>query len=147
MSQCYKGTRHSSQVSSFLLMSDPHQTIAALVENGNRLAEAGNLAEAKTAFEEACQRDNQSALAYFGLGTTYYRLDDDENAVKALITAARLSPETPEIWNNLGACYGRIGKVKMAIKAFQTVCTLQPNHAPAAMNLGRLLLGRDRRKR
>ena len=121
-------------------MPDSQLTVAALIEDGNRLAEAGRLEEAKVAYEHACQKDGQSALAYFGLGTVQYQLNDDENAVEALTKAVKLSPDTPEIWNNLGASLGRSGNIRKAIIAFKNVCSLRPDHAAAAMNLGRLLL-------
>jgi protein O-GlcNAc transferase len=121
-------------------MPKPSNSLNDLLDRGHRHMEAGDLSAAKTCFEQACKLDPASTSALFGLGTVYYRLEDDEHAASALHNAARLSPEMPEIWNNLGAALGRAGKTEQAITAFRRVCHMQPDHAPAAMNLGRLLL-------
>lgn len=123
-------------------MPDSQLSVDSLIERGNHFAEVGELDKAKAFFQEACQRDPQSHLALFGLGTVLYRMEDDSAAYQALWSASKLAPNVPEIWNNIGAVCGRQGRIESAINAFRHVCTLDPKHASAPLNLGRLLLNR-----
>lgn len=125
-------------------MSDSQTALEALIERGNRLTEANDLAGARTCFEAACQQNPASATALFGLGTVCYRQEDDAGAIEALSKAVKFAPDTPEIWNNLGAAYGRSGNTRLAISAFSSVCRLRPDHAPAAVNLARMCLKENR---
>ena len=112
---------------------------AACIRRGEDFLAAGALDEATIHFEKAHRVNPQSAIALFGLGTIYYRKDDDDKAIEVLLRANRLDPSNVGVLNTLGAAYGRKKRFEEAIAAFVQVTKLDSSHAGAAMNCGRLL--------
>lgn len=67
-----------------------------------------------------------------------FGLDDAGGALSDLEEAARLNPESGEIWNDLGVVYLRRGRWDDAVEAFQMAVELLPGLGEAWSNLGSL---------
>jgi DNA-binding response OmpR family regulator/TolA-binding protein len=100
-------------------------------------------AEAVAAFDKAIEVDNKLAYVWNDRGTCYRDMGDYQNALKSLLRAVELSPDSPEYLFNLGETLEMIGIMYMsnkyldsAIQTFKMVVNLMPNNASAWNHLG-----------
>jgi tetratricopeptide (TPR) repeat protein len=80
-------------------------------------------------------RQNNLPDAWVKLGTAQYRLRDTAAAEKSFNEALRLSPQNPEILNNLALVYLQKNRPSDAESYLNACLTQQPNYAPALLNL------------
>ncbi len=95
-------------------------------------------------FKEALEIDPNYALAYAGLGDSYYQFIDkgyetDKSFLVKAEEAAKKSlsidPECAEAYKALGTIYQRLGKINSAKKLLNRALEINPNHHPARTNL------------
>jgi tetratricopeptide (TPR) repeat protein len=76
------------------------------------------------------------SLAWYALGTAYYKLGRKQEALSACKEAVRLKPDFAEAWYNLGVAYSDQGRYQEAIQAYKEALRLKPDYAEAWYNLG-----------
>lgn len=77
-----------------------------------------------------------SAPAYINVGLIEIRKDHLPDAETALLHAATLAPQQPEIYNALGIVYRRQGRFTDAEAAYLKALHLSPDYAKVHLNLG-----------
>ena len=109
----------------------------ALYVNEKRFAAA--IAE----FDRAIEEDDKLAHVWNDRGTCFREMGDHTNALKSLLRAVELSPDSPEYLFNLGETLEMIGVMHMsnkyldsAIQTFKMVVNQMPNNASAWNHLG-----------
>lgn len=130
--------------SEFLRVStarDP-QRAATLHSRGVRLAKAGKMAEAETAFKNALLVDPEFGAAHNNLGLVQYHRGDLYQAAWSFEKAVQYLPDRAEPINNLGLTYEAASRLDEAIAMYDTAATLAPANA---VYLGNLLRARLRR--
>ncbi|KAG2762787.1 hypothetical protein PC129_g4132 [Phytophthora cactorum] len=87
------------------------------------------------------------AMAYIQLGVTHARNGNFQGAVEYLTTAARITPDVPEIYNYLGETYmqmlqapGSSVDLKTVEEMFEKAIELDPSYPMAYINQGNLLV-------
>jgi Flp pilus assembly protein TadD len=88
--------------------------IAHLIERGEALYAAGDLAAALDCFFAALNRDRQRAPAWNNLGVTLYALGQLEEAETALRAALTLAPNDAPTLTNLACVLQHLGKTAEA---------------------------------
>lgn len=96
-------------------------------------------------FKKALEIDANYALAYAGLGDSYYQFIDKGyetdrsfmvKAEEAAKKSLSIDPECAEAYKALGTIYSRTGKKNGAKKLLSRALEINPNYAPARSNLG-----------
>uniref|UniRef100_A0AAV1UWJ6 Mitochondrial import receptor subunit TOM70 n=1 Tax=Peronospora matthiolae TaxID=2874970 RepID=A0AAV1UWJ6_9STRA len=87
------------------------------------------------------------AMAYIQLGVTHARNGNFQGAVDYLTTAARITPDVPEIYNYMGETYmqmlqtpGSSVDLKTVEEMFEKAIELDPSYPMAYINQGNLLV-------
>ena len=100
-------------------------------------------AEAIAEFDKAIEADDKLAYVWNDRGTCFREMGDHTNALKSLLRAVELSPDSPEYLFNLGETLEMIGVMYMsnkyldsAIQTFKMVVNQMPNNASAWNHLG-----------
>ncbi|MFN0064024.1 MAG: tetratricopeptide repeat protein [Myxococcaceae bacterium] len=103
---------------------------------GSNLLAAGQLAEAKTALEQAHQLAPKNEKAQNLLGLTYFKLGEFDNAARIYGLLIRENPTDPTLHVNLGLVYLKSGETPKAVRSFETATDLAPEHTKAHNYLG-----------
>ena len=82
--------------------------------------------------------------AQFNLGRSYNKLNQDEDAEKALRQAVKLKPDDPEYQTELGAILIKLAKYREAIDPLKKALDLDPDNSEAAELLDDAEAGRAR---
>ncbi|HEX3757815.1 MAG TPA: tetratricopeptide repeat protein [Kofleriaceae bacterium] len=94
-----------------------------------------DLPKAVAAYEHAVEGLKKDKVVWANLGMAYYRNNQIDLALKALVTASTIDPNDAEIRGNLGVAYRFAKREDDAIKAFQKAIALAPNDAGFHFNL------------
>lgn len=111
---------------------------------GAALGAALRADEAITVLRQCIRIAPEDARAHHGLGHWLSFFDHDVEARDALVTAAELSPEDPELWLAAGVAQMKLIESDKAEAAFRRAIALRPDHAAAHLQLGLLLEGNNR---
>ncbi len=106
------------------------------VEEAWELEEDGDTNGAIKLFGEAIQLDSNNALAYYGRGTAYSSLEQNENALRDLNKSIELNPNDDFAYNNRGVVYKTLGQYERAIQDYSKAVQLSPNDAGIYYNRG-----------
>ncbi|MBL9199061.1 MAG: tetratricopeptide repeat protein [Opitutaceae bacterium] len=96
----------------------------------------GRVAEARTAFAAAAQRDPQSAEAALGLGDSASLAGDLGVAMSSYLNVARLAPDTPNLQVAIAEVFLARGNARSARQWLETEVKLRPGSALAWSWLG-----------
>jgi excisionase family DNA binding protein len=96
--------------------------------------------QAVTAYNKAIQLNPRYTLAYFCLGTMYYRWGHYHKAIEPLKKAIELNPEAVPSYMNLGMNYNHAGMYSDAEEILKKAVELNDDHAEAHYQLGFALL-------
>lgn len=88
------------------------------------------------AYEHAVEGIKKDKVLWANLGMAYYRNNQGDLALKALVTASTLDPNDAEIRFNLGTVRRQKGDVAGAITDLEAAIKLKPDDAQYANNLG-----------
>jgi tetratricopeptide (TPR) repeat protein len=88
------------------------------------------------AYEHAVEGLKKDKVVWANLGMAYYRNNQIDQALKALVTASNLDPKDPEIRGNLGTVRRQKGDLAGAIADLEAAAKLKPDDAQFANNLG-----------
>lgn len=95
-----------------------------------------DMPKAVAAYEHAVEGLKKDKVVWANLGMAYYRNNQLELALKALVTASAIDPNDGEIRGNLGAVRRQKGDLPGAIADLEAATRLKPDDAQFANNLG-----------
>lgn len=95
-----------------------------------------DIPKAVSAYEHAVEGLKKDKVVWANLGMAYYRNNQIDQALKALITASNLDPNDAEIRGNLGTVRRQKGDLPGAITDLEMAVKLKPDDAQFANNLG-----------
>lgn len=100
--------------------------------------------KAVEAYKKIVKEEPENDVAYFNLGRSYAKLDDDREAADALRRAAKLKPNDTEYQTELGVMLIRLAKYDEAVRALRKAIDLDPSNSQAEELLERAEAGRKR---
>lgn len=115
------------------------QIAIAAYNQGNTLAEQGNINEAIAAYQRAIQLDPSNADAHYNLGYWLNAQGDFAAAENAYWQAAKLNPFDAEVYYNLGLTLRAQEKMTAANVAFERSHLLAHNNSELQTTLSILL--------
>ncbi len=107
-----------------------------LIEEGTRHRQAGRLAEAEQAYQQALAMAPGHPEPLHAMGLLAYRAGRFDAAIELLRQATQQSPSTSLYWFNLGVVTQRAGRLDHAVEAYRTALNLNPRHIETCINLG-----------
>lgn len=87
--------------------------------------------KAVAAYKKQIDANGEDHLAYFNLGRAYNKLNEDEDAAKALRQAAKLNPEDTEYQTELGSILVKLAQYREAISPLKKALELDPENSRA----------------
>jgi len=118
----------ATPVQAAISIDDYQRAIAAL--------KAGKDQDALNLFDAVAKSHPDLAAPYINVGLIEIKQDNLHTAETALLHAATLAPEQPEIYNGLGIIYRRLGRFTDAEAAYLRAMRLAPDYANAHINIG-----------
>lgn len=107
--------------------------------------------ESQKAFETAIElynkivkKDPENAVAFYNLGRSYNKLNEDEDAAKALRKAVKLNPDSGEYQTELGEALIRLAEYDEAVRALKKALEIDENNLQAEDLLEKAEAGRRR---
>jgi tetratricopeptide (TPR) repeat protein len=95
-----------------------------------------DIPKAVGAYEHAVQGLKKDKVVWENLGTAYFRNNQPDQALKALVTASSLDPNDAEIRFNLGTVRRQMKDYTGAVTDLEVAVRLKPDDAQYANNLG-----------
>ena len=92
--------------------------------------------EALSCFEDAVEKNQQHAEAWFYVGYCKNKLGSSSKAIEAYEQAIRIDPDHAKAHHNLGVIYGNLGLYSEAIEAYKQAIRIDPDYAKAFYSLG-----------
>jgi predicted O-linked N-acetylglucosamine transferase (SPINDLY family) len=111
-----------------------------LLQNAQRLHQAGNLAEAARLYDEVLKAEPQRFDALYPLGIAYLQRGQFAQAERALAQAAQVNATAAEPHAAHGAALSQLGRHSEALAAYDRAIALKPGHASVWSNRGNALL-------
>ena len=87
--------------------------------------------KAVAAYKKQIDANEKDDVAYFNLGRAYNKLNDDEEAAKALEEAVKLKPDDTEYQTELGAILVKLAQYREAIPPLKKALELDPENSRA----------------
>lgn len=87
--------------------------------------------EAVKAYKKIVSKDAKNDIAYYNLGRSYNKLNDDKEAEKALRQAVKLKPEDSEYQTELGAILIKFAKYDEALGVLKKALNLDESNSQA----------------
>jgi len=100
--------------------------------------------KAVDAYQRIIDKNPDDHVAYFNLGRAYNKLNEDEDAAKALKQAVKLNPEDAEYQIELGAILIKLAQYREAIPPLKKALELDPENSKALGLLEDAQAGRSR---
>lgn len=100
--------------------------------------------KAVAAYKKRIDANDKDDVAYFNLGRAYNKLNDDEEAAKALKEAVRLKPDDTEYQTELGAILVKLAEYREALSPLRKAVELDPENSRAINLLEDAEAGRKR---
>jgi predicted O-linked N-acetylglucosamine transferase (SPINDLY family) len=107
-----------------------------LLQNAQRLHQAGNLAEAARLYGEVLRINPRQFEALYALGVVYYQSSRFADAERLIAEAVRLNPHAAEPHHLLGCALQRLNRNDEAIAAFDRALSINPAFIDALMARG-----------
>jgi tetratricopeptide (TPR) repeat protein len=117
---------------------------AALVSEGLKLHQAGQLAAAAAIYRQALAVKPDEFDALHLLGVIFHQCGHHAEAAQQIDIALAQSPDNVFALNNLGIVLGALQQFADALPRYERALTLQPDYVEAWLNRGNALLGLGR---
>ena len=124
------------------LALDPTFAIAR-ANLGNILIGKKDLQGARAQFEAIRRQDKKSVRAAEGFADIAAAEGNRAEAVRLLLTAAELDPQSPRYFSKAGRLEMEAGNTAEAVKLLERALELDPGHLPAFAQLGAMYVGND----
>ncbi|MES2071710.1 MAG: tetratricopeptide repeat protein [Pseudomonadota bacterium] len=108
----------------------------AAFESARLLHEAGQLEQARLAYQQILSLEPQHADALHLLGVIAHQSGEHERAIKLIQKAIDAKPGQAIYFNNQGSALRAQGRLQDALIAYQVSLHINPQYAPAQFNLG-----------
>ena len=118
-----------------------------LARRGESLEEAGDLAAAAEAFQEALETWPNLTQVQGRLGRLYLRLNEYAKAQTVLTTATEQNPASAGLMNDLGVAHFRQQRTEVAARQFAAALQLDPDFPEALFNMALCQLARSDHER
>lgn len=96
------------------------------------------------AYKKILAKDPKDDVAQFNIGRSYNKLNEDQEAKKALLQAVKLKPEDSEYQTELGAILVKLAQYQEAENVLKKAVKLDENNSQAAELLEKAEAGRKR---
>ena len=100
--------------------------------------------KAVAAYKKILAKDKENADAYYNLGRSYNKLDEDEDAAKALKEAVKIKPEDALYQTEYGAILIKLAQYDEAVRALKKALEIDPENSEAAELLEKAEAGKKR---
>lgn len=100
--------------------------------------------KAVAAYKKILAKNKEDDAAYYNLGRSYNKLDEDEDAAKALKEAVKLKPEEPLYQTEYGAILIKLAQYDEAVRALKKALEIDPENSEAAELLEKAEAGKKR---
>jgi tetratricopeptide (TPR) repeat protein len=100
--------------------------------------------KAVAAYKKIIAKNDKDDAAYYNLGRSYNKLDEDEDAAKALKEAVKLKPEETLYQTEYGAILIKLAQYDEAVRALKKALELDPEYSAAAELLEKAEAGKKR---
>jgi tetratricopeptide (TPR) repeat protein len=100
--------------------------------------------KAVTAYKKIVAKNDKDDAAFYNLGRSYNKLDEDEDAEKALRQAVKLKPDDTLYQTELGAILIKLAKYDEAVKALKKALELDADNSEAEELLDKAEAGKKR---
>jgi protein arginine N-methyltransferase 7 len=114
-------------------------TIPQAIQAAMQYHSAGDLAKAKTLYEQILDADPNQADALHLLGVIAHQVGENDIALRLIRTAIANRPDYAEAYCNLGNALKDLGQVEETERSYRRSIELKPDFAHAHCNLGVLL--------
>ena len=105
-------------------------------QRGITALKAGKDQDALNLFDTVTKSHPDLAAPYINVGLIEIKRGNLHSAETALLHAATLAPEQPEVYNGLGIIYRRLGRFGDAEAAYLKALHIAPDYANAHINIG-----------
>lgn len=118
--------------------------VAALMTDGRRLLQQGELDKALQAFEAALKEDETNAEALFYAGTIYIRLNQTQKGIEYIERSVALAPNNVRLRFILAQTYENVSLSSKAMEEYRKIIEMAPNtpEAKESDKHARILLGK-----
>lgn len=119
----------------------PHDDILlrSRLQLGRELIAARRFEEARSVYQQICDRLRTDADCWFTLGVINGMLKRHDEAAACCSKAVELAPRHSAAWYNLGIALRDTGQLEKAAAALRKTLLLNPRHEGAATSLGHVL--------
>lgn len=100
--------------------------------------------KAVAAYKKILAKNKEDDAAYYNLGRSYNKLDEDEDAQKALKEAVKLKPDEPLYQTEYGAILIKLAQYDEAVRALKKALEIDPENSEAAELLEKAEAGKKR---
>jgi tetratricopeptide (TPR) repeat protein len=100
--------------------------------------------KAVVAYKKILAKNKEDDAAYYNLGRSYNKLDEDEDAAKALKEAVKLKPEEALYQTEYGAILIKLAQYDEAVRALKKALEIDPENSEAAELLEKAEAGKKR---
>ena len=119
---------------------ESEQKIGQLISDGEQRLKAGNYDKAEEMFIAAIKIDPKSAVAYRGLGDTYFAKNSLEEAAQTYKFLIRMEPDDDSVLVKLAEIAESHGDLEEAIVYYQQAVLVNDSFSPRFYHLAELLL-------
>ncbi len=109
------------------------------LERAASVYQEGDCKYAEQLYQQVLEVNQNSALAYLGLGNSLYCQQGFDQAITAYTTAIRLNPENAAAYRGRGDALRKQEKLDQALADYQRAIQADPNHASAYLSIGHIL--------
>ena len=141
---CQNLGKSNQRVGELLTVLARHATAEAYNALGVLYAEGNKLNCAVPAFEEALRLDEQDWRARYNLALALIKKGEETKAADHLHILIQQKPDSPDVHNTLGSLLQQQGELEAAAQEFKAALKCDPAFAPAALNLGQVLIDQKR---
>ncbi len=100
--------------------------------------------KAVAAYKKIIDKNKEDDAAYYNLGRSYNKLDEDEEAQKALREAVKLKPDDTLYQTEFGTILIKLAQYDEAVKALKKALEIDPENSEAAELLEKAEAGKKR---
>jgi predicted O-linked N-acetylglucosamine transferase (SPINDLY family) len=128
--------KHRRQATTGDIGTPAEGNASALIDQGNRLEDAGDLVAARKCYEQAVELMPGLARAHLNLGNVMLACGQPKSALEAYHVALALDPDYPAAHYNMGNANARLRNPRAAMACYLRALSLKPDFTDAHVALG-----------
>ncbi|MBF0185528.1 MAG: tetratricopeptide repeat protein [Magnetococcales bacterium] len=143
MSKSGRGRSNSARSQASARSALPANTVAAAIQEGLQLHQAGQLPAAEAVYKRILQQVPNLPEALHLLGFLHHQRGENQQAAELIGKAVAQQGNNPTFLNNYGIVLTALGQTDQAIAAYRQAIAAQPDFYMALGNLGGMLAERN----